>query len=549
MTPDRGPSGLPHRAAGIGAFDVAGIALAAAGALGLALRLVVIRAGLDVPAPERYNVFYFLYARDEAPMMAILVAAGVLTLLSRRFRPFRMPAPKPRGALLFAGLLAVLVAAGARVGERYAMHDYGLSADEFAAEFQSKIFARGRATSDVPAAFRPCAGALVTPFVGWDAKDGRWLSKYMPVYAAIRAVFERAGGGRWTNPVLAGASIVLVALVARRLWPSGAGEAALAAGFLAVSSQFLLMSMSGYAYPAHLCANLLWLWLWLRDDRIGWALLPWVGVAALGLHNPVVHAAFVAPFLVAIATARPRARAAYVIGVYALGAGAWLAWLIHREALLPPWYHDKLALPGLYQLFFQTMQATLIFSWQAPIVGILLVVAIVRIRRFEPPVRLIAASAGLTFAVYLFYPLNQAHGWGYRYVYGVLGTMVLLAVAAFRPSPGFRTTPRAIFAVGVLAAAIQIPLRLRQADRVVGPFARVVEIERRRPEEVVAVDAKAFWYAGDIVRNDPDAANRPVFVRWDWLGPAQKRALTAAFGSKLRFASPEDARRAGIPGS
>jgi hypothetical protein len=478
----------------------------------------------------------------------LLIAAGGLALLSRRGRPFRLTAPKS-GALLFAVTLAVLVAVGARLGERYAMHDYGLSSDEFDAEFQSKIFARGRATSNVPAAFQPFAGAMVTPFVGWDAKGGRWLSKYMPVYAAIRSVFERAGAGRWTNPVLAGASILLVALVARRLWPPGAGEAVMAACFLALSSQFLLTSMSGYAYPAHLCANLLWLWLWLRNDRVEWAVLPWIGVAALGLHNPVVHAAFVAPFLVAIAASKPRARAAYVIGVYSLGAGAWFVWHARRDALLPRGYHESLALPRLSQLFMQALHATLIFSWQAPIVGILLIVAIVRIRRLEPPVRLIAASAGLTFAVYFFYPFNQGHGWGYRYIYAVLGNVVILAVAAARPSPGARAFPRAMLVAGLAAAAVQIPVRLRQAERIVGPFARIEEIERLRPAEVVAVDGKTFWYSGDIVRNDPDATNRPIFIRWDWLGPSEKRGLAAAFGPKLRFATLEEARRAGIPGS
>ncbi|HET7452961.1 MAG TPA: hypothetical protein VFL12_09485, partial [Thermoanaerobaculia bacterium] len=75
MTPaaDPDPSGIPASTAGIDAFDVAGLALAAVGALGLALRFVVVFTGLVVPRPERYNVFYYLYARDEVPMMAILI--------------------------------------------------------------------------------------------------------------------------------------------------------------------------------------------------------------------------------------------------------------------------------------------------------------------------------------------------------------------------------------------------------------------------------------------------------------------------------------------
>ena len=72
----------------------------------------------------------------------------------------------------------------------------------------------------------------------------------------------------------------------------------MAVALLATSSQVVLTSGSGYTMPAHLLANLLWLWLYLRGDRRrGRSRCSWAGSRS-GLHSPFPHALFVAPFLV-----------------------------------------------------------------------------------------------------------------------------------------------------------------------------------------------------------------------------------------------------------
>ena len=41
-------------------------------------------------------------------------------------------------------------------------------------------------------------------------------------------------------------------------------------------------------------------------------------------------------------------------------------------------------------------------------------------------VAVLGAGVVLTFAFFSFYPSTQGHGWGYRYVYGMLGNLALL---------------------------------------------------------------------------------------------------------------------------
>ncbi len=82
-----------------------------------------------------------------------------------------------------------------------------------------------------------------------------------------------------------------------QIWPNEKENALVAVLLLAASAQFLLMAMTSYAMSAHLALNTIWLWLYSRPERRRFYLAPVVGVLAIGLHQPIVHALFVAPFL------------------------------------------------------------------------------------------------------------------------------------------------------------------------------------------------------------------------------------------------------------
>ena len=144
---------------------------------------------------------------------------------------------------------------------------------------------------------RDLAIPLTPTFAMFNAERNTWISPYLPVYAAIRAIFSILGIRSLTNAALAGLSILALAGIVRKLWPREESFPLIACLLLATSSQFLLMSMTAFSMPAHLYLNLVWLWLYTRNDRWSCLATPWIGVLAMGLHNPVVHGTFRAPLL------------------------------------------------------------------------------------------------------------------------------------------------------------------------------------------------------------------------------------------------------------
>ena len=139
----------------------------------------------------------------------------------------------------------------------------------------------------------------MTPiFSTYHPETGEWVSLYLPGYALLKAPFVLLGAGVLLNPLLtAGTVVVMTSAVARRFWPDEGLRPWVAILALVVSSQFILVSGTGYSMPAHLFLNLLWLWLYQRGDARSWAAALAVGVVAFGLHNPFPHALFIAPFM------------------------------------------------------------------------------------------------------------------------------------------------------------------------------------------------------------------------------------------------------------
>ena len=167
-----------------------------------------------------------------------------------------------------------------------------------------------------------------------------------------------------TGPCLAGLSLVLIAAVARRLWPQESLAPFIAVILLASSTQFLITSMTSYTYPAHLCFNLAWLYFYCRGDRLGYLVTPWVGFFALGLHNPFVHALFVTPFLLFLLWQKNWKYIIYFGLVYAGGCIVWFSWwtqIVH----LADKDMDAFQIPGAYQLLVQPMNLAMLFSWQS----------------------------------------------------------------------------------------------------------------------------------------------------------------------------------------
>ncbi|MGH8102825.1 MAG: hypothetical protein ACREIW_16125, partial [Chthoniobacterales bacterium] len=265
------------------------IALFSFGGIAFVLWLRTVFAGYPDPR-SWFNVFFVLFARNEAAgllIVALFNLAAALVLFGKRKKPDAISSQSLQRPAMVCVLIAILVFAVAKIGTTAVFHDYLLTADEYLADFQARIFLRGKIQVKVPAAWVDSIQVIKPTHVEYSPKTHLWNSTYLPVYAAMRAAFQYFDLQTLLNPALAAVTILALYGAARRVWPESPMNALFAVGLLASSSQFLLMSMTAYAMPAHLALNTIWLWLYLQPERREFYLAPIVGALAIGLHQPI----------------------------------------------------------------------------------------------------------------------------------------------------------------------------------------------------------------------------------------------------------------------
>ena len=507
---------------------------------------------LGQPDPnDWYNVFYVLFARNE-PVALGIVAIFSLASAAMFFR--RQNAPEPtenpsfrhRPELLLA-VIALLVFGATTLGTHLIAHDYALTADENLADFQAKIFLHGKTQAEVPAPWNGAIAPVRPTFVSYFPASKRWNASYLPVYALMRALFQSVNLETLLNPFLAAITVFALYGIAQKIWPNARSNALIAVILLASSSQFLLMSMTSYAMPAHLALNTIWLWLYSRSDRRIFYLAPVVGVLAIGLHQPIVHALFVAPFLFRLVLRR-KWRAVSIFGViYLAGCTVWLLWKRHYEAggsgvgSIFDFRNPQMA-------FIQPMNLLLVIAWASLATPLLSVLGFRRFFCLPPLLQDAVLSCLLTFGFYFFFYADQAHGWGYRYFYGVLACFVLIATAGWRSLSDMVGAQRAKIFLGVGVAAallVQFPLRCVQVESFVRPYARTAALLHAIPVDIVAFDPRDAWYSADLLRNDPFLQERPIIVSLLRVNPQQVPVLKSA--GTVRFIDRETLARLGMP--
>lgn len=474
-------------------------------------------------------------------------------------------AAQPRWASL---ALAVAVAVTAWIGTWLVCHGFALSYDEVMAEFDARIFGSGALIGPIPVEWRAYRQALAPHFLLPVPGNDAWVSAYLPMNAMLRALFAAIGSPALTGPVLLGIAVLMVAAVALRLWP-GRPDAALVAVLLLVTSpQALATAMTPYAMTGHLTLDLAWLWLFLRGGRAGHGGAAAVGFVACGLHQVVFHPLFVAPFLIGLVLGRSWRLVAFYTAAYgAIGAFWTLYWpgvlavtgfgggaghgaevgasyqIARIAALLAAFDWNGLDLMAKNLIRFVT--------WQSPLLVPLLILSWPALRRGEGPSRALAGGIVLTtLAMFVLLPY-QGHGWGYRYLHGLIGSACLLAaqgwITATRTlSPPRRVSANALFGLGCTAALALLALRAVQVERFVSPYAAAWAAIHGLATDIVLIDDRDLAFGSDLVRNDPFLTDRPILVlRRGIASEADLRALCSR-GSVGVFGAAE-AERLGLP--
>ncbi|HEY2145221.1 MAG TPA: hypothetical protein VGH12_04065, partial [Steroidobacteraceae bacterium] len=234
-----------------------------------------------------------------------------------------------RNPLQIALASTVLCALGALI----AYQNYPLSMDEYAAVFQSKIFASGSAFAQVP---KDLIDWLVVrgfngEFLIASRETGRAIGQYWPGFALLLAPFQFLDIPWACNASLSGLTIFLVFWITREITGDrrAAGWAML---FTLASGAFIADGISYYSMQAHLCANLLFVALLIRPSKYRAFGAGLVGSLALILHNPYPHALFAIPWIAAAAMQRDRRSSLLPLLLgYLPGAAIGLGWLMFRS--------------------------------------------------------------------------------------------------------------------------------------------------------------------------------------------------------------------------
>lgn len=521
--------------------------------IGLLLSIVINMNGLNKPGIYYGNYFPYLYVRNETIIFVLLIISLVYLrwyLTSSAKLSWAANAGERLSHLgaRWIWMLALAVLVFTWLGVFGVMHGFAPSADEYAPRFQAQIFLAGKIKVVLDSVWREFGEALAPTFIIFDPQASTWISGYLPVYAGIRTIFLALGAESLTGPVLAALSLLLIYRVAQKIWPQDGFAPILAVVLLGSSTQFLITSMSSFAYTAHLCFNLAWLSCYLRGDRWGLAVTPWIGFFALGLHNPFTHAIFVTPLLLGLVRKRYWKVTLYFAAVYLAGCIVWYLWMRYtRPSMVSGADLQTFQLPGLYQMFIQPMNLSIVFSWQSLAASILFVAAVRQWAALSPLCKEILWGCILTFAFFFFCPWDQFIGWGYRFFYGVLGNFVLIAVAGWnraRQALGEKKCLGFLALATILALFVQLPLRCAQVESFVRPLAVADRFIQALPEPMVIINTHKNFLSASLVRNDPFLRNTPKILRALFLTEEQKQHLQKL--GQVRTLKPEELAACGL---
>lgn len=422
---------------------------------------------------------------------------------------------------------------------------YDMSRDEQLATFDAAVFASGRLVQPLPGVWRDHADALNTMFMYPAVHRGAWISAYLPLNAALRALL-----GGFATPAMAGPLVTGIGALAlwgcvRRIWPEDREAPLVALVLYLGSAQILVTGMTAYAMPAHLALNLVWLWLFLRR---GWwsdlaALL--VGFAATGLHQPLMHPLFAAPLLFLLVQDREWRRAALFLAGYAMIGLFWLWWptwtwtLVQADAgaLRPQGvdYASRLiaTLREGDALRFPIMAANLLrlIAWQHLLLLPLLIVGL-RVRKADKLANALWLGVLLTTVTMTLILPYQGHGFGYRYLHGLLGNCILLAVFGWRELrdelPRWRTL---LIRTSVAGLAVLLPVQAWMAHAFYAPAAQASARISAVGTDYAIIGERDASFAQDLIYNPPALDRRPIRLVREAVTPPLARAICADHAS------------------
>ena len=489
----------------------------------------------DPTIPKNANNFYTYTLSHFEPLslyatVAFFIALGYFS--NKRAFEFKWGQrllASPKLPLYVA--LAVVLFAG--FGRFLVYQDFDLCVDEYLSQFEANILQQHHLMAPIPENWVKEEHAMNVPFQIFKQIEDKtyWASGFLPGYAFLNFLFNSLYLGWALGPLMAGASILLLASLGRRAFPKEAIFAANCAVLLLVCSpQFIAMALTKFAWPGHLCGTLLWVWLITHSKRSLFLLTPILGVFLIGLHQPQVHFLVAAPFLL-----RLLYRFQWRDMIW---FGAWYLWGIwvwfHVYTMLRPSMTgvggdlNNLGFPYALSIFITSCHFITFYAWMTPILLPLMLIAIANLRMQPALVWDSILAAALTFFFYLSFPHFQGHGWGYRFMHPAYGLLALVGAGGlvawgriYKTSIGVN----ALMCSAIFSLTLQLPYRIYELRTMVCPLAWTWDYVASRPSDFVLIKTSEFWYACDLIRNDPWLKKKPLVFDANGLSEEQVAKL------------------------
>ena len=425
--------------------------------------------------------------------------------------------------LWVAGATTVLLCLGSLVV--YCNHP--LSMDEYAQFLQSQIFAAGKLSGQFPPALMDW---LVPPgfqnyFLSVSKSTGAVISSYWPSFSLLLTPFTALGIPWACNPVISALTLLVAHRLALHIY-ADRQAAALVVLLTLASPEFLINGISYYSMPAHMLANTLFALLLIEPTRFKALLAGVVGSIALTLHNPFPHLLFALPWILWIAGRKDGIRmicslmAGYLPLCLLLGFG-WLGFMGHVRNVGAPttaggdltsmWHVLAVfSLPDATVLLARMIGIAKICVWAVP--GLLVLAAAGAWKGWRnPALRLLTISAAATLLGFFLVPVDQGHGWGYRYFHSAWIVLPLLAAGALTRTENsaamktFEDDASRAFVVScaVLMLLIGGMLRAAQVHRFIASDLAQLPQYYGTEHRVELLDSSYTFYGADLVQNDP----------------------------------------------
>ncbi len=488
---------------------------------------------------------------QDMPLVPIFLCAALMGLSSAR-REDSTKSFNPV-AILAMAIGAILIVG--QFGHALVFHNQELSRDEQLAVFDQQIFAHGRLFWPIPVEWRPIADALNRRFMFPIGGNEYWVSSYLPMHSAFRALLGLVGLAASASAIMTAIAATAQWSIARRLWPQSPGTVAIGLVLLVTSSQVLITSMGAFSMSMHLALNLVWLSLFLEDRKWSHGLAVIVAFVATGIHQPLFHPLFALPFVALLAFEGRWRVLVFYVGAYSTICLFWLAWPLwiasHGAAAqsmvcngsgicstsvgFVARLRGSLTTFDLQHLWLTAANLIRFVCWQHPLLVPLGVFGAISCWRSEPLVRALTVCFLLPIVVLAIILPWQGHGWGYRYLHPVIGNAILLACYGLQRLKNAGLTIRRPLIVSTVAAVLLVAVHGWMAARIAAPFVQIRHDLANIPADVVIVDSQTVPYVQDVVLNKFDLSNRPILLLGSLLRPEDlpqicKRATIAFYG-------------------